>query len=229
MLPSEEAARRLGVKVSTLYAYVSRGLLASHPEPGGRRSLFELSDIERMAARQRGGRPAESGLAAITTGVTQLRPDGPYYRGRAATELASILTFEEVADLLWGAEAEGDWIPPELGECPLALGTVADRMLWALVMSGARDPSRSDLRPAAVHQAARRVIAALTDVVAPPAGTSGTGADGQEAAARRAGQPATPSIALRLAHGLTAGLTDGPGVNAGAHGSTSAPPSGRPP
>jgi citrate synthase len=76
------------------------------PEPGGRRSLFELSDIERMATRQRRA-PAESGLAVITTGVTQLRPDGPYYRGRPAAELASILTFEEVADLLWGAEARG--------------------------------------------------------------------------------------------------------------------------
>ena len=73
MLPSEEAARRLGVKVSTLYAYVSRGLLASHPEPGGRRSLFDLGDIERLTVRQRGGRQVESRLATITTGVTQLR------------------------------------------------------------------------------------------------------------------------------------------------------------
>ncbi len=76
-MPSEEAALRLGVKVTTLYAYVSRGLLASHPEPGGRRSLFDLADIERLAVRQRGGRQVESRLATITTGVTQLRPDGP--------------------------------------------------------------------------------------------------------------------------------------------------------
>ena len=47
MVPSEEAALRLGVKVTTLYAYVSRGLLASHKEPGGRRSLFDQADIER--------------------------------------------------------------------------------------------------------------------------------------------------------------------------------------
>ena len=53
MLQSEEAARRLGVKVSTLYAYVSRGLLASHPEPDGRRSLFALADIEQLARRRR--------------------------------------------------------------------------------------------------------------------------------------------------------------------------------
>ena len=61
MLPSEEAARRLGVKVSTLYAYVSRGLLASHPEPGGRRSLFELADIERLAGASAGGARSRAG------------------------------------------------------------------------------------------------------------------------------------------------------------------------
>ena len=42
MLESDEAARRLGVKVTTLYAYVSRGLLTSHPSAVGRRSLFDM-------------------------------------------------------------------------------------------------------------------------------------------------------------------------------------------
>src|SRR5580704_1361696 len=100
MLPSEEAARRLGVKVTTLYAYVSRGLLESHPEPGGRRSLFDLAEIERLAKRQRGGRRVESRLATITTGVTQLRDGGPFYRGHAAPELAAHMSFEEVTALL---------------------------------------------------------------------------------------------------------------------------------
>jgi citrate synthase len=165
MLPSEEAARRLGVKVTTLYAYVSRGLLVSHPEPGGRRSLFDLSDIERLAARQRGGRLVESRLATITTGVTQLREDGPFYRGRRATELAAVMSFEQVAALLWQAEEDGDWSPPDLGaeKCPLV--DTADRIRWALVMCGACDPLRADLRPVAVNRAARRVIAALTEVV----------------------------------------------------------------
>ncbi len=165
MVSTEEAARRLGVKVTTLYAYVSRGLLASHPEIGGRRSLFDLSDIERLAARQRGGRQVESRLATITTGVTQLREDGPYYRGRPATELATAMSFEDVAALLWQADEDGDWSTPDLGvgQCPLV--DTADRMRWALVMCGASDPLRADLRPKAVNRAARRVIAALTDVV----------------------------------------------------------------
>ena len=176
MLPSEEAARRLGVKVSTLYAYVSRGLLASHPEPGARRSLFDLADIERLAVRQRGGRQVESRLATITTGVTQLRQDdGPFYRGRRATELAAEMTFEEVAALLWEGDGgdEGDWEAPDLGVCPL--GQASDRMRWALVMCAAGDPLRADARPASVARAARRVIAAVTATVgSAPGVASGT-------------------------------------------------------
>jgi citrate synthase len=40
-------------------------------------------------------------------------------------------------------------------------------MRWALVECGASDPLRSDLRPAAVRRAARRVAAAFTDVIGP--------------------------------------------------------------
>jgi citrate synthase len=188
-LPSEEAARRLGIKVSTLYAYVSRGLLASHPDPGGRRSLFDLADIERLANRQTGGRQADSRLATITTGVTQLRQDGPHYRGRPAIDLAPTATFEEVAALLWETGNEGDWSAPELGECPLT--EAADRMRWALVMCAAGDPARSDLRPEAVIRAARRVIAALADVAGPPPAA--------------AAEDPTTSIALRLALRLADG------------------------
>jgi citrate synthase len=194
MLQSEEAARRLGVKVSTLYAYVSRGLLTSHPEPGGRRSLFALADIEQLINRQRGGRQVESGLASITTGVTQLRQGGPYYRGHPATELASQMTFEEVTSLLWGTDGggEGEWTPPELGDCPLI--KVSDRMRWALVVCGANDPLRADLGPAAVQRAARRVIAALTNMVS--SGKGDRDGEGDDSGG------ASLSIALRLARRL---------------------------
>ncbi|MGP0029513.1 MAG: citrate synthase [Acidimicrobiales bacterium] len=163
MLSSEEASRRLGVKVTTLYAYVSRGLLHSHREPGSRRSLFALADIERLARRRQGGPGVENRLATVTTGVTQLREDGPAYRGRPATALAPVLSFEAVAALLWQTEVDGDWDAPALGTVPLT-DTLA-RMRWALVMCGAGDPLRADTRPAAVARSARRVIAALVGVV----------------------------------------------------------------
>ena len=166
MLPTEEAARRLGVKVPTLYAYVSRGLLESHPDPVRRGSLFDLDEIEAVAARSRGGRQTATRLATITTGVTQLDQNlGPIYRGRAATDLARTHSFEEVAELLWQSEDVGDWTAPDLGPCPLT--PTLERMRWALVLCGATDPLRADLRPAAVARAARRAAAALTDVVGP--------------------------------------------------------------
>ncbi len=167
MLTSEEAARRLGVKVPTLYAYVSRGQLTSHRDPARRGSLFDLDDIEALAARSRGGRQTATRLATITTGVTQLNQDlGPIYRGRLATELAADTSFEDVAELLWQSEEsgrDGDWSAPQLGPCPLTV--TLDRMRWALVMCGASDPLRSDRRPAAVAHAARRATAAVTEVI----------------------------------------------------------------
>src|SRR5579875_174223 len=99
MLNSEEAARRLGVKVSTLYAYVSRGILESHSQPGGRRRLFDLADLERLAQRQRSGPRPEIRLATITTGITRLGPEGLFYRGRSVADLARDRSFEDVASL----------------------------------------------------------------------------------------------------------------------------------
>jgi citrate synthase len=167
MLTTEEAARRLGVKVPTLYAYVSRGRLESHPDPSGRGSLFDMSEVETLAARSRESRTTTR-LATVTTAVTRLHQDrGPFYRGRAATELAASSPFEDVAEWLWQSPARGDWSAPPLGTCPLT--STMDRMRWALVMCGAADPLRSDRRPEAVARAARRTTAALVDVVGPSA------------------------------------------------------------
>jgi citrate synthase len=166
MLTSEEAARRLGVKVSTLYAYVSRGLLVSQPDPVRRGSLFDLDQVEALATRSRGGRQTATRMATITTGVTQLNQElGPIYRGHLATELARDSQFEDVAELLWQSEGGGDWRAPALGPCPLA--ATFDRMRWSLVMCGASDPLRSDRRPPAIAVAARRATAALAEVVGP--------------------------------------------------------------
>jgi citrate synthase len=186
MLSTEEAARRLGVKVPTLYAYVSRGLLESHPDPSRRGSLFDLDAIEALAVRSRGGRQTATRLATVTTGVTQLdQRRGPLYRGRAATDLARTHSFEEVAELLWQSEDAGDWRVPDIGPCPLT--PTLERMRWALVMCGATDPLRADLRPSAVARATRRAAAALTDVVGPTP----------------PGEHADASIAERLAARLT--------------------------
>ena len=48
MLTTEEAARRLGVKVPTLYAYVSRGLLGSYRQGIKRMRLYRREEVDRL-------------------------------------------------------------------------------------------------------------------------------------------------------------------------------------
>jgi citrate synthase len=168
MLESGEAARRLGVKLPTLYAYVSRGLLVSHRAPEGRGSLFAAEDVEALAKRSRGGRTTETRLATVTTSTTQLREDGPVYRGTPATTLATTVPYETVAELLWRGDPDAatPWEPFPLRPPP-SLGA-SDRLRWAVVMAGAADPLRSDLRPASVVSVARRLVATMVDVLPRP-------------------------------------------------------------
>jgi citrate synthase len=203
LLESEEAARRLGVKLPTLYAYVSRGLLTSQRAENGKRSLFDLDQIEALARRSRGGRQVETRLATVTTGITQLRDDGPSYRGQRAAGMATRASYEEVASLLW-EDDRANWAAHHLAP-PAGLSS-RDLLRWAVVMAGAGDGLRADLRPAAVVQAAGRLIATMVDVLAvtaagPVPGLSLDGARGPQAdsvaarlTVRLAPGPATPEL-----------------------------------
>jgi citrate synthase len=100
-----EVARRLGVKRETVYAYVSRGLLARDPASSRGRSLFEPAAVEALADGAR--RPNRSGAIEVTirTELTALDPAGRlFYRGHDAVDLARHRTFEDVAGLLWDGD-----------------------------------------------------------------------------------------------------------------------------
>ncbi|GIF72057.1 citrate/2-methylcitrate synthase [Asanoa siamensis] len=99
-LTAAEAAERLGVKPATLYAYVSRGVLARRRSPAGQ-SLFDPAEVERLARRGRPRRPAGASEVVIESRITALGGDRPFYRGRDALELAASASFEEVAVGLW--------------------------------------------------------------------------------------------------------------------------------
>ena len=47
-LTGEEAARRLGVKRATLYAYVSRGVLKSYRQGIKRQRLYRRADVDNL-------------------------------------------------------------------------------------------------------------------------------------------------------------------------------------
>src|SRR5690606_3248688 len=105
LLTAAEAAARLGVKRETLYAYVSRGLLRSHPAPGGGRGRrFDADEVARLRARPAAPRrPTRAGRALeIASAVTTISAGRLRYRGRDVAELAGAVPFEAVAELLWG-------------------------------------------------------------------------------------------------------------------------------
>lgn len=103
---STEAARMLGVRPETLYAYVSRGLIGRRVGPDGRRSLYDRADVERLASRGRSrtSPPRPSIDVQVTSSVTLLDEHGPRYRGVPVDELARTSVFEQVAELLWTGE-----------------------------------------------------------------------------------------------------------------------------
>jgi citrate synthase len=112
-----EAARLLGVQRSTLYAYVSRGLIGRRVAVDGRTSLYAVDDVEALAGRVR---KRESALrpsldVQIATAITVLDEAGVTYFGRDVADLARTCTFEEVAELLWtGAlPAATSWPAPD--------------------------------------------------------------------------------------------------------------------
>jgi citrate synthase len=56
-LTGEDAARALGVKPATLYAYVSRGILKSYRQGTKRRRLYRRAEVDALRRLDRGGPP----------------------------------------------------------------------------------------------------------------------------------------------------------------------------
>lgn len=167
-LTTTEAAARLGVKPETLYAYVSRGLIERHRDPGGV-STYAVRDIERLA---RAGRRTKNLPPLVFPSALTLIADGRLtYRGVGAVGAAQEHRFEEVAEWLW----TGSW--PDETRWPFDTGALdqvlaaqesipehslpLDRFRVISAVAGASDPIRHDNRPDVVVPTARRLLRLL--------------------------------------------------------------------
>jgi citrate synthase len=177
-LSSGDAAKRLGVSRTTLYAYVSRGLVRSAPEPGNaHQRRYAAEDVERLRSRSEQrrdpGKIAELalhwGVPVLESSITLIDADRLYYRGYDACELARTRSVEEVAALLW----TGGFDVSVFAGTPLHVvaggKSVEDlpfvsRAQSMLPLVGARDPLAYDLRPRAVAQTGWRIVNLLTSV-----------------------------------------------------------------
>lgn len=176
-LTAREAAMRLGVKVETIYAYVSRGLLERVPSADGRTSLFDARSVERLAGKRRGGAKVGGLSVMIGTGLTLIEPERVSYRGLDAGALARSLPFEQVARWLWLGEEKPEaspyapWRPgagalrvAEDAQRSLPDGTsTADRVRVIAAAVGPTDPLRFDLTPRAVASTIARLLAVMVD------------------------------------------------------------------
>ena len=183
-LTAAEAARRLGVKPATLYAYVSRGVLSRVRAPDGRASLFGAEEVERLARRGRPRRPAGVADITVESAITEITGDSLRFRGLDATRLAVSRTFEEVAELLWTGEFRSAREPWRARPAALAAGRAAQAALPASTLPlerlqvivpamAATDPLRLQLDRSAVVVAGRNIIAGMVGCLPSDVATAG--------------------------------------------------------
>ena len=175
LLTTGEAARRLGVKRETLYAYVSRGLLERHPDSGHRASRFDADAVERLAARSRRGDRSAALEVVIETQLTAIDPAGRIaFRGHDALSLARYRSFEDVAGLLWDGDPGAPWTLSDsdrslIGALRIALAPTSPRAVDLIPVAVSAlapgDPARSDRRPEAVRRAGARICAGVLEML----------------------------------------------------------------
>ncbi|MEU1261733.1 citrate synthase [Streptomyces cellulosae] len=158
-MTSEQAAEALGVRLSTLYAYVSRGVIAREVTtgPGGQRvSRFRRDDV--LALAQARSRPRAGTMPLIESEVTQLDASGRLaFRGVDVADCAA-RGFEWTAchvlglsDATWSA-ARDEPVPDEV--------TGADAVRWTVMRCAARDERRGSLEPEHCRDVAVTAVAA---------------------------------------------------------------------
>jgi citrate synthase len=188
-ISAQETARRLGVRVETVYSYVSRGVLSSRRVEGRRETRFDPGEVDRLAARQRrGGGRAGALEVLVDSELTFLDADTDelFYRGVDVVAASAEHGFEDVALLLLGID------PPAIPECRsyfvpdtevLAVARHAaslaperasplDRYLLALAGASSADPVWHGRTTTAVAARGARIIATMVDSL-PYVGTEG--------------------------------------------------------
>ena len=174
-LTAEQAITLLGVARQTLYAYVSRGMIRTRPDPSDpRRQHYDPQSVETLLRRRRIGRARQAvaraaidfGEPVLTSRITNIADGLPWYRGQSAIRLAQTATLEETAALLWDTPrlpTLPTWtgaLPADASPIGRAIGHLADL---------ARRPEWAAGGPAEVEDAAMCLRAVAEAVAEAPA------------------------------------------------------------
>ena len=168
-LTTDQAAERLGVKVETLYAYVSRGLIQRERGPDG--STFARRDVDRLARSSR--RAKRLPALVFPSSLTQIDDHHVRYRGLDAVELSSQWSYEQVAEWLWSASTDVErWTDPpwasgvahELPDLPES-ALPLDHIRLAVALGAALDDHRHATDHAAVARTGRALVRTMVAAV----------------------------------------------------------------
>jgi citrate synthase len=170
LLSAAETAARLGVKVETVYAYVSRGLLTRRGSDAA--SGFAASEVAQLSVRARRGHSPKPAPLLVTSALTEIS-DGVYYRGRDACVLAQELRFEQVAEWLWSVpESESREFVASKAAVALARSVQngmpdsalpLERLRVVVAVLGSADALRYETSHGPVVATARALIAGMID------------------------------------------------------------------
>jgi citrate synthase len=189
-----EAARRLGVKLPTLYAYVSRGLIRSAAKRGATRErVYAHADVERLRRRGEERRVPEAiarhaldlGTPVLESSITLIDREHLYYRGYDAVELARSRSVAEVASLIWTGSFDSVTTVPIAPAKRFVVDhehSFIARAQAMLATAASHDPTSFDLRLAAVAATGAKILGLMTRAAGAPRPTTGT-IDGDLAAA----------------------------------------------
>lgn len=215
-ISTDEAAQRLGVKPATVYAYVSRGLLVSRRNPGGRGSLLDRAQVDRLAD---GGRRGTAGqrrvhrFRSVTTAVSHSSADSLYYRGQEVAAWSGGRRLEDGVELVLGERPDLAAAPEPTPRLPHAV-PLERRIAGAVCRLAERGWGGTTLP----REAAREVAAAypvLVDALALHGIPDRSPRLAQRVVANLTGRPATEAeagavdvlLVQLLDHGLTASTT----------------------
>ncbi len=172
LLTARQAAERLGVKLDTLYAYVSRGRLQSVSLPGSRERRYRTEDVEALLATRGGERPTRSSgsevlMPVIGSSICLIENGRLFYRGKDAIHLSEEATLEDVVTLLWRAEeADLDADCPDVLPGNISASGLIERCQMSLAAVADEDLPAVDLTRAGVIRTGRRILRVLAASVA---------------------------------------------------------------
>lgn len=174
-LSAAEAAARLGVHRSTLYAYVSRGHVRAEADPEkAHASRYLTADVDRLRDRKQARlHPGEAarktlhfGLPVMQSAITLIENGRLFYRGHDVLELARSSTFEDVIRILWqDGAAPGSRVRavrlPAPARTVMRRFAPADRLQVVLPFAAQADRCAADSSPRGVAASGSRIMHAL--------------------------------------------------------------------